>query len=684
MTSQPFLHDLIPTVMAPTQVWSGADGQVHESGAQGVFHGDLRALSQIIVTVDESEPEPLAATPLGPGLVEAVGAVRGIDGPGADPTTWIRRTTTVRPGAITIELSLECATADAVAGRLEVGLATDLGSLEAVKQGHRGGAVAAAVDGDAVRFDRAGAEVRVTGVGGVARVSNAGATIAWDARATPGRPFTAICEISVVDEASVMTAPVTSDPEWARPVVTADDPRLAKLLTRSLDDLETLRMSWRRAPEDVFLAAGAPWFFTLFGRDSIWAARLMLPLGTDLARGTLRTLAAGQGTSGVPARAEQPGKILHEVRAEALALADGTVLPPLYYGTVDATALWVCLLHDAWEWGMSDADVHALLPALRDALTWIVDHGDSDGAGFIDYVDETGSGLANQGWKDSGDSVQWRSGRLAEGPIALCEVQAYAYEAAMSGARLLAHFGEDGSAYTRWADAMATRFRASFWTSDADGPYIGIALDRHGELVDGVASNMGHVLGTGILSGAEEALVAARLTSDELSSGFGLRTLSDRMGGYWPLRYHGGAVWTHDTAIAVRGLLAGGFDAEASVLVRGLLAAAEHTGFQLPELFGGTTPEQVPTVVPYPASCHPQAWSAASAVTILQAALGLRAGATRDAPPRVRETGTDLVGAVQVAGLPGAQGLWSVRAAPGAPTVVTPRADDPDPRGARA
>lgn len=669
MALQPFMHDLVPTLMAPTQMWSGDDGQVRDHGAQGVFHGDVRALSFIVATVDGVEPEALSIAATGPGRVEAVAAVRGIDGPGADPTTWLRRRTRVEPGTITIELHLECATAEPVAGVLALHLGTDLATLETVKQGHHGDPVAAIAADGAIVFASETVRVKIDGGEATLTTTADGASVQWHANASAGAPFVATCVITVTDAGAVMTAPARSQVEWARPRVSADDPRLARLFDRSLDDLSTLRMSWERTPGDVFLAAGAPWFFTLFGRDALWAARLTLPLGTDLARGTLRTLAAGQGATVDHATAEQPGKILHEVRPTPLALGDGTVLPPVYYGTVDATALWVCLLHDSWRWGMDDDDVRALLPAMERALEWIVEFGDGDGDGFLDYIDHSGSGLANQGWKDSGDSVQWRDGRLAEGPIALCEVQAYAYEAAIGGARLLEHFDRDGSALRTWAAQMADRFRASFWTADEFGPYLGIALDRHGALVDGVASNMGHVLGTGILNADEEALVAARLVSEEMSSGFGLRTLSNRMGGYWPLRYHGGAVWTHDTAIAVRGLLSGGFDDEAEVLVRGLLAAAERTGYQLPELFGGTTPAESATVVPYPASCHPQAWSAASAVTILQTVLGLQPAESGGAP-RVRERGRDLAGRVSVEGLVGPAGSWAVRMAPGEAPVI--------------
>ncbi|MET0450172.1 MAG: glycogen debranching N-terminal domain-containing protein [Aeromicrobium sp.] len=666
MADQPFLHDLVPTLMAPTQVWSDRAGQVRGDGAQGVFHGDLRALSRVVVTVDGREPEPLSTVPAGPGRVEALGAVRQIDGPGADPTTWLRRTTTVRPGEVEISLELACATSAPVSGVLRLDVGTDLASLEVVKQGGRMDDVVPELHDGGATFRGSAASVRVEAAHTDAVVvDERGVSFAWNARASDGDPFRARVVVVVADPRGVVSAPASPAPEWARPVVAASDPRLTRLLERSLDDLSTLRMTWNEAPDDVFLAAGAPWFFTLFGRDSLWAARLLLPLGTDLARGTLRTLAAGQGAVLDTATAEQPGKILHEIRPAPLALADGTLLPPVYFGTVDATALWVCLLHDAWRWGMADDDVAELLPAMERALTWIVEYGDGDHDGFLDYVDESGSGLANQGWKDSGDSVQWRDGSLAEGPIALCEVQAYAYEAAMGGAAILESFGRDGSRWRTWAASMAERFRAVFWTQDADGPYLGIALDRHGALVDSVASNMGHVLGTGILTAEEEALVARRLVSPELSSGLGLRTLSDRMGGYWPLRYHGGAVWAHDTAIAVRGLLAGGFDDEAEVLASGLLAAAERTDYQLPELYAGTTLEQAPTVVPYPASCHPQAWSAASAVTILQSVLGLAPGA-RGHEPLVRSLGRALVGDVRVEGLPGPQGTWSVTMRPGA------------------
>jgi glycogen debranching enzyme len=602
-----------------------------------------------------AEPEAVAAGADGPGRARAVLLARTVDGPGADPTARLERLRTAVPGRVTETLTLSCSTADPVRARVEVALRPDGTPMDRIKSG---APVEAApvpeATADGARW-QADAEV-------AAQVSAPGATVtveadgtvrlAWDLTATTGDPQVRTWALDVTDTGGVVTAPVRPEPEWSRPRVEAADRRLPALLDQALADLGSLRLSARHAPQDVFLAAGAPWFFTLFGRDSIWAARMMLPLGTELAAGTLRTLAALQGERTDPATAEQPGKILHELRRAELAMpGEGTVLPPVYYGTVDATPLWVCLLHDAWRWGMPAAEVEALLPAMERALAWMSEHGDADGDGFLEYRDETGTGLANQGWKDSGDSVQWRTGELATGPIALAEVQGYAHEAALAGAALLDAFGRPGAARWRtWAADLAERFRASFWTADERGRYPGIALDADKRVVDTVTSNIGHLLGTGILSPDEEAEIAGRLVSPEMDSGHGLRTMSTDSAGYWPLRYHGGAVWPHDTAIVVQGLARAGHAREAATLAEGLLAAAQDVANRLPELYGGDARGAVPRVVPYPAACRPQAWSAAAAVSVLVSVLGLDPdvpGGTLDvAPP----AGAPL-GALDVRGL---------------------------------
>ena len=353
----------------------------------------------------------------------------------------------------------------------------------------------------------------------------------------------------------------------------------------------------------------------------------------------------------MPSAAEEPGKILHELRRDGIdvpgAPGGRLVLPPRYYGTVDATALWVCLLHDAWAWGMPEAEVEALLPALEAALTWMDQHGDRDGDGFLEYVDDGGTGLANQGWKDSSDAVRWRDGTLAAAPLALCEVQGYAHEAAVGGAALLDRFGRPGGERWRgWAARLSDTFRDRFWVDDEHGPHPAIALDAEKRPVDTLTSNIGHLLGTGLLTPEEEVLVAARVGAPPLSSGFGLRTLAEGQGGFAPLSYHGGSVWPHDTAVVIAGLVRGGHDAAAAELVEGLLAAAEAFDFRLPELYGGDGRADLPVPVPYPAACAPQAWSSAAALTVLAAVIGLRPG--DDAPRPLRPS---PVGAVRVRGL---------------------------------
>jgi glycogen debranching enzyme len=652
MMLQPLLHDLLAATTAPTQAWSGPDGQLRSHGAQGVYHSDVRVLSQAVLLVDGLEPEVISAGAAGPGVVELIALVRGVDDPGADPTVRLRRTRRVTPGSARETVELTAATVGPVRVPLALHLACDLADMDQIKSGRPSAPLPARSHERAVVWSGENGEVRVEAVEADIDLGEPTApALEWLVEVRPGEPTTIEWELRAQDHGTVVAAAPTAA-SWATPVADVDDRRLPALLGQALEDLTALRMSTDLAPNDVFLAAGAPWFLTLFGRDSIWGARMLLPLGTDLAAGTLRTLAARQGTTTDPKTAEEPGKILHEVRAKPLPLGEGDrVLPPLYFGTVDATPLWVCLLQDAWRWGMPSDEVEALLPAMEAALRWMDEHGDGDGDGFLEYLDPTGHGLANQGWKDSGDSVQWRDGSLATGPIALCEVQAYAYEAARGGAALLDAFDRPGADHWRqWAARLQERFRDQFWLSDHAGSYPAIALDADKRPVDTLTSNIGHLLGTGLLDADEEAQVARRLGSATMDSGYGLRTLSTDAGGYWPLRYHGGTVWTHDTAIAIAGLARAGHAEVAASLIEGLLAAGSEFGYRLPELHSGDARGTVPAVVPYPAACRPQAWSAATAVVLLSSIVGLEA----DVPAgtlQVRPLAPSPVGAVHVSGL---------------------------------
>ena len=266
------------------------------------------------------------------------------------------------------------------------------------------------------------------------------------------------------------------------------------------------------------------------------------------------------------------------------------------------------------------------MPHLRAATQWLTDHAAPDDDGLLKYLDTSGTGLANQGWKDSGDSIRWRDGRIAEAPIALVEAQGYAVEAAEAAAVLFEAFDEDGAdALRTWAGLMRQRIRDRFWVGTDVDPHLAIAVDGHGDSVDGVASNMGHVLGTGTLDKDEVARVAATLTSPQMLGRYGIGTLATDNGGFNPIGYHTGSVWTHDTAICAWGLMREGRSEEAGLVARSLLASAEQFDYRWPELYAGSGTLGRPA--PYPASCRPQAWSAASAAVLLSVALGIEADA---------------------------------------------------------
>ena len=612
---QPLLNDAVIALQAPTQVWSDETGEMGSAPIHGVYHGDVRHVRALTVAVEGTAVETIACSSPTPQQAVFAAVLRGIDDDQPDPKVRLDRTRTVRAGGVGERIRVSSHREAPVPVTLTVTLVPDFAPLQRVKAGlaDRG-----AWGWDGERASSGTASFALTAPDAAIAVEEAAIAIRWTTVLAPRAAVEFSFALSLEDSALVVTAP---DTEATTAVPATGDPRLRRWLDRAAGDLAALRLALPAHPDDAFYAAGAPWFFTLFGRDSIWAARLALSQDPAIAASTLRVLARLQGTKKDPATAEAPGKIPHELRSGALSLPnEGVHLPPLYYGTVDATPLWVCLLADARDAGMPEAEVRELLPALRAALGWMTEHGDAGGSGFIDYVDETGHGLANQGWKDSGDSIQWRNGRLAEGPIALSEVQGYAYEAAVRGADLLDALGEDGGTALRvWAADLRTRFRAAYWVTTPEGRYPAIALDAHGAAVDTLTSNIGHLIGTGLLDPAEERACADLLLGDAMSSGFGIRTMSSGAAGFWPLSYHGGSVWAHDTAVAVHGMLRAGLREEAAAVARQLVDAAEGFDYRMPDLHAGDarTPGVAP--VPYPASCRPQAWSAAAAVVCADA-----------------------------------------------------------------
>jgi glycogen debranching enzyme len=418
--------------------------------------------------------------------------------------------------------------------------------------------------------------------------------------------------------------------EWVAkiPKLHMSNRSVERTLRRSYDDLGALRIEDPTHPERIVVAAGAPWFMTLFGRDSLWASEMAMPVDPSLALGTLQTLADRQGAVVDPISEEEPGKILHEVRLDvssSLALGGKSI----YYGSIDATPLFVVLLGSVSRWGFAKDTIAALLPHADRALDWIRDYGDRDGDGFVEYQRLNDQGLINQGWKDSWDGINFADGTLAEPPIALCEVQAYVYDAYMARSWIAYDTGETALAaeLAERAAELKARFNQEFWMPDRG--YYAIALDGKKRQVDACASNMGHCLWVGLVDEDKAPLVAERLMSAEMFSGWGVRTLATDMGAYNPASYHNGSVWPHDNAVIAAGLMRYGFVEEAQRISTALFEAAEYSEGRLPELFCGFSREQYGEPVPYPTACSPQAWAATSPIQLVTSLMRYDANVAR-------------------------------------------------------
>jgi glycogen debranching enzyme len=349
---------------------------------------------------------------------------------------------------------------------------------------------------------------------------------------------------------------------------------------------------------------------------------MALIVDPELALGVLQTLARFQGKDVDPRHEEEPGRILHEMRfgeAASLSLGGGRV----YYGSVDATPLFVVLLGELRRWGVATEVVDQLLPHADRALRWIEHFGDRDGDGYVEYQRATDRGLVNQGWKDSWDGVRFASGEIAKAPIALCEVQGYVYSAYLARAYFATETGDRVTAehYRAKAVALKAAFNRDFWLEDRQ--WYAMGLDHEKRPIDALASNMGHCLWSGIVDQDKAACVARHLLSPEMFSGWGIRTLATSMVGYNPISYHCGSVWPHDNAIAAAGLMRYGFVDEAQRVILAMLDAAVSQEGRLPELFSGLDRSEFPTVVSYPTSCSPQAWAAASPLLFLRTLLRL-------------------------------------------------------------
>ena len=395
---------------------------------------------------------------------------------------------------------------------------------------------------------------------------------------------------------------------------------LRRAFDRSIADLAALRMRTGEYRRPLF-AAGMPWFMTVFGRDTAITSLQTLLLGPEIAMGALDALTELQAREEDPTIDAEPGKIVHEVREGRCA----EFWFPRYYGSIDSTPLYLVLLAETWRW-TDDATLARRLrePAMR-ALEWIDRYGDRDGDGFVEYSRQVDSGLANQSWKDSGDSQRFQDGSFAEAPIAAVEVQGYVYDAKRGLAEVAREVWREkelADRLEREAEELQARFDEAFWVEERGGFYA-LALDGKKRRVDSRSSNMGHLLWSGIVPPERVPKVVDQLLSEELWSGWGIRTMASDAEAFNPISYHNGTVWPHDTALAAWGLARHGYTAEARRVGRALIEAAGHFDWSLPEVFAGYARDETPFPIAYPTAARPQAWAAGTPILLVRVLLGI-------------------------------------------------------------
>jgi glycogen debranching enzyme len=625
---------VVTLVEGVTFALSGRSGDIRPGAEQGLFFRDTRFLSRFELTVDGQALEPLSTHLTSP--YSATFITRRPPRPGtADSTLLVVRRRYVG-GGLREDVTLRNLGREAAAIRLALTVDSDFAGLFEVKEGRARGrdGLEREVEKGSLRLSvSSGGETRAVTVAADGEAHASEHTLEWPLVLDPRGDLTVSVQVSpslddteepprfAVGQPVELALAASRLAAWRQvtPRVSSPDTGLLTLLATSAEDLGVLRIFDTEHPDRVAVAAGAPWFMTLFGRDSLLTSWMLLPLDPSVATGTLHTLASMQGSKVDPLSEEQPGRILHEVRAglDAQAALGGRV----YYGTADATPLFVMLLGELRRWGLDEGDVETLLPHADRALQWIEDYGDRDGDGFVEYKRATDRGLLNQGWKDSFDAISYASGQLAEPPIALAEVQGYVYGAYLARAHFAREWHEDSLAehWTEKALELKRRFNEQFWLPDRG--YYALGLDAQKRPIDALASNQGHCLWTGIADEDKAIQVAEHLMSPAMFTGFGIRTLGTTMGGYNPVSYHNGSVWPHDSALIAAGLMRYGFVKQSQQLAMGLLDAAVSFGGRLPELFCGFDREEFPDPVPYPTACSPQAWAAAAPLYLLRTLL---------------------------------------------------------------
>ena len=596
-------------------------------GAEGYVHADRRHLSRFDVFVDGARLSSLAVATPSPSSSVVVHRLR--DELGVERPAIVVRRRRVR-GTLQEDVELWATGREPVTVTLSVTVAADFAHIFDVKAGRRRNAATPhpIVDGfefqdpdgtatTTVRWDRAPDQLD----GGIGHVR-------WVLSAPPGERTAVSIVVSPGSENDQRSSPATGEPVVVRrlpgwgvhaPRVTSPDSRWTEAVDQALADLAALRIPDPDHPERIVVAAGAPWYMTLFGRDSLFTSWMLLPFDHVLVTGVLTTLAELQGSIDDPVAEEEAGKILHEVRATG---GEGPFASRArYFGSVDATPLFVATAAEAWRWGaLETATLAALAPAIERAVAWIRRH--LRGIGLVTYQRRHPQGLANQGWKDSWDGVTFADGSIPSGPIALIEVQGYAYDA-LRGAAAMATAGLlqlDPADLEHEAARLRSRVNEEFW--DPRGWFV-LGIDGGGRKIDALTTNPGHALWSGIAEPELASRYLDRIIDADMWTGWGLRTLAATMAAFDPLSYHNGSVWPHDTAICAAGAARYGRWDVVDRISDGILDAIAAQGARPPELFAGIGRDDIPVPVAYPASCSPQAWSAASVLLLVRSVLGL-------------------------------------------------------------
>lgn len=614
-------------------------GNFNPGSPQGLFFRDTRFLSRFQLRLNGSYPEVLAGTSTEPFSARFVARARTAAGSKHESSVLVFRRRYVGRG-LREDIEIRNYGTEPAYCELMLEFGADFAGLFEVKEGRvgvEGEAHSVTADGSTLIFEyRSGSVHRGTRVTLAGEPVLRGASALFEVIVPAHGSWSTCAQVTAVIGGEVIepryrcgdpverATPKERLARWRSdvPIVESDHEWLGAVVARGAEDLGALRIFDPDYPDRTVVAAGAPWFMTLFGRDSLLTSWMALMVDPDLALGVVQTLARFQGDDVDPRNEEEPGRILHEMRfgeAASLSLGGGRI----YYGTADATPLFVMLLGELRRWGLAREAVDELLPHADRAMRWIEEFGDRDSDGYVEYQRASDRGLVNQGWKDSWDGVRFADGSLPRAPIALAEVQAYVYGAYLARAHFAEEVGEAETAATwrKKARVLRENFNRDFWVEDKG--WFAMGLDADKRPIDALASNMGHCLWTGIVDADKAALVAERLVSPEMFNGWGVRTLAATMSGYNPISYHSGSVWPHDSAIVAAGLMRYGFVEAAQKVVMGLLDAAASQGGRLPELYAGLDRAEHPTVVAYPTSCSPQAWSSAAPLLMLRTLLRL-------------------------------------------------------------